>query len=55
MRIRANILCDAMVNGKAYLGRDGRWTTWEKAATFASVAAAERFAARHGVDLYGIF
>lgn len=55
MRIRMNILCDSTVNGEAYLGRNGCWTTWAKAAKFSSVGAAESFAARHGIDLYGIF
>ena len=55
MRIRMNVLCDSFVDGAAYLGRDGSWTTWSLAATFRTAAAAERFARRHGVELYGIF
>lgn len=50
MRIRKNSLMDDV-----YLGRDGKWTTWKKAAKFRSVDALERFAAKHGIEVYGIF
>jgi len=49
-RIRKNSLIEDL-----YLDRHGRWTTWEKAATFRSVDALEKFAAKCGVDVYGIF
>ena len=55
MRIRMNVLCDSMVSGAAYLDRSGRWVEWSKAARFKTVAAAERFSARHGIEVYGIF
>lgn len=45
-------------NSKAedvYLGRDGAWTTWEKAARFTTVETLERFATKYGVEVYGIF
>jgi hypothetical protein len=49
-RIRKNSLVEDL-----YLGRDGKWTTWEKAAKFKSVNALERFADRCGIKVYGIF
>jgi len=49
-RIRKNSLVEDV-----YLGRDGKWTTWAKAARFTSVAALERFAAKFGIEVYGIF
>ena len=55
MRIRMNVLCDWMVEGAAYLDRSGRWVEWSKAARFKTAAAAERFAARHGIEVHGIF
>ena len=38
-----------------YLGRGGKWTTWERAAKFSTVEALETFAAKCGVDVFGIF
>ena len=38
----------------SYLGRDGKWTTWERAARFSTVTALERFAEKWGVEVYGI-
>lgn len=38
-----------------YLGRNGAWTTWWKAATFSSQEAAEKFAKKCGVEVFGIF
>jgi len=55
MRIRMNVLCDSTVGGVAYLGRSGQWTTWAEAAKFKTAGAAERFAARRGIAVYGIF
>lgn len=49
-RIRKNSLVEDV-----YLGRDGKWTTWERAAKFRSVDALERFAEKHCVEIYGIF
>jgi len=49
-RIRKNSLVEDL-----YLGRDGAWTTWEMAAKFKTVEMLERFAAQHGVEVYGIF
>lgn len=49
-RIRKNSMTDDV-----YLGRDGKWTTWERAAKFSTVEALEKFAAKCGVMVYGIF
>lgn len=49
-RIRKNSLVENF-----YLGRDGKWTTWAKAARFSTVEALERFAEKHGIEVYGIF
>lgn len=38
-----------------YLSRDGKWTTWPKAAKFSNDDAAERFADKHGATGYGLF
>jgi hypothetical protein len=38
-----------------FLGRDGTWTSREKAAKFRTVESLELFAKQHGVDDYGIF
>ncbi len=49
-RVRKNSLTEDV-----YLGRDGKWTTWAKAAKFRSVDALERFAEKCGLLIYGIF
>ena len=49
-RIRKNSLTEDV-----YLDRHGRWTEWRLAATFSSQSAAEKFAAKHGILVYGIF
>ena len=49
-RIRKNSLVEDL-----YLDRQGRWTTWDRAAKFRSVDALERFAEKCGVVVYGIF
>lgn len=49
-RIRKNSLVEDV-----YLGRDGKWTTWEKAAKFRSIIALERFAEKCGIEVFGIF
>jgi hypothetical protein len=51
---RSQIRKDSLVED-VYLGRDGTWTTWERAASFLSVEALERFAAKHGIEVFGIF
>lgn len=37
------------------LSGDGQWTDWRNAATFASQDAAEAFALKCGVSVFGIF
>lgn len=49
-RIRKNSLTEDL-----YLDRRGRWTEWRLAATFSSQKTAEKFAAKHGILVYGIF
>lgn len=49
-RIRKNSLTESV-----YLDRQGRWNERHLAATFNSQEAAERFAAKHGILVYGIF
>ena len=49
-RIRKNLLVEDL-----YLGRDGAWTTWGKAARFSTVEALERFAEKCGIEVFGIF
>ena len=49
-RIRKNSLVEDV-----YLSRDGKWTTWERAAKFTSVEALERFVAECGIEVFGIF
>ena len=49
-RIRKNSLVEDV-----YLDRQGRWGTWAKAAKFRSVDALERFAAKCGIEVFGIF
>lgn len=49
-RIRMNSLSEDL-----YLGRDGSWTTWQRAARFTTVEALERFAGKYGIEVYGIF
>ena len=49
-RIRKNSLTEDV-----YLGRDGKWTSWQRAARFSTVEALERFAEKYGIEVYGIF
>ncbi|MGE3406446.1 MAG: hypothetical protein AB7I37_06485 [Pirellulales bacterium] len=49
-RVRKNSLIEDL-----YLGRDGQWTDWKNAATFASQDAAEAFARKCGITVCGIF
>ena len=49
-RVRKNSLAEDV-----YLGKDGNWTDWRNAATFASQDAADAFARRCGITVFGIF
>ena len=49
-RVRKNSLLEDL-----YLDRQGQWTDWRNAATFASQDAAEAFALKCGITVYGIF
>jgi len=49
-RIRINSMVEDL-----YLDRQGRWGTWAKAAKFSTVEALEKFAAKCGIEVYGIF
>jgi hypothetical protein len=50
MKIRKNSLTENL-----YLDRQGHWVPWRQAAWFNSERAAEDFAHRHGVDVFGLF
>ena len=50
VKIRKNSLTEAL-----YLDRQGRWVPWKDAAWFCSQEAAERFAQKHGIELFGLF
>lgn len=49
-RVRKNSLVEDL-----YLGRDGQWTDWRHAATFATQDAAEAFARKCEIAVFGIF
>lgn len=49
-RIRKNSLTEDL-----YLGRDGQWTDWSHAARFATQDAAQNFALKCGITVFGIF
>ncbi len=49
-RIRKNSLVEEL-----YLARNGEWTDWRNAATFATQDAAEAFALKCGITVFGIF
>lgn len=49
-RMRKNSLLEDV-----YLGRNGAWTTWERAARFSSQDVAERIAKKCGIAVFGIF
>ena len=50
VKIRKNSLTD-----NRYLHRKGQWVQWKDAAWFSSDRAAERFAQRHGIEVFGLF
>lgn len=50
VKIRKNSLTE-----NVYLDREGRWVSWRDAAWFSSDQAAERFAHRLGIDVFGLF
>lgn len=50
VKIRKNSLAENL-----YLDRQGRWVPWKNAAWFGSDRAAERFAQRRGIKVYGLF
>ncbi len=50
VKIRRNSLSENL-----YLNRQGQWVPWKEAAWFSSDIAAERFAERHGIMVYGLF
>ena len=49
-RIRKNAIWEDV-----YLDRNGQWTDWRHAAKFSSAEAAERFAAKCGIEVFGLF
>jgi hypothetical protein len=50
VKIRKNSLTENL-----YLDRQGRWVPWKRATWFGSAEAAERFACRHGIKVFGLF
>ncbi|MGO8746208.1 MAG: hypothetical protein ACLQNE_09480 [Thermoguttaceae bacterium] len=50
VKIRKNSLTENL-----YLDRQGQWASWKNAAWFSSEQAAERFANRHGIKVFGLF
>jgi hypothetical protein len=50
VKVRKNSLTE-----NRYLDRQGRWVPWKEAAWFSSDTAAERFALRHGIEVFGLF
>jgi len=50
VKIRKNSLTENL-----YLDRQGHWVPWKQAAWFSSDQAAERFAAKHGIKVFGLF
>jgi len=50
VKIRKNSLTENL-----YLDRQGRWVPWKDAAWFSSDQAAERFAQKHGIKVFGLF
>ena len=50
VKIRKNSLADNLC-----LDRQGRWVSWKNADWFSSDQAAERFAEKHGIEIYGLF
>jgi hypothetical protein len=50
VKIRKNSLTD-----NRYLDRQGRGVPWKDATWFCSDRSAERFAQRHGIEVFGLF
>ena len=50
VKIRKNSLMENL-----YLNRNGQWVPWRDATWFSSANAADRFAQRHGIKVYGLF
>ena len=50
VKIRKNSLTENLS-----LDRHGRWVPWKNAAWFSSDRAAERFAQKHGIEIFGLF
>jgi hypothetical protein len=50
VKIRKNGLSENL-----YLDRQGHWVPWKQAAWFSSDQAAERFAEKHGIKVFGLF
>ena len=50
VKIRKNSLTENL-----YLDRQGRWVPWKQAAWFCSDRAAERFAEKLGIKVFGLF
>ena len=50
VKIRRNSLTENL-----YLNRQGQWVPWKDAAWFSSQDAAERFATKHGIKVFGLF
>jgi hypothetical protein len=50
VKIRKNSLTENL-----YLDRQGHWVPWKDAAWFSSERAAERFAHKHGIEVFGLF
>jgi len=50
VKVRKNSLTENL-----YLDRQGRWVPWKNAAWFSSDSAAERFALRQGIGVFGLF
>ena len=50
VKIRKNSLSENL-----YLDRQGRWVPWRDAKWFASEQAAERFAQKQGIEVFGLF
>jgi hypothetical protein len=49
VRIRKNSLSEDV-----FLSRQGEWVSWKLAAQFASQNAAEKFAHKHGIEIFGL-
>jgi hypothetical protein len=50
VKVRKNSLTEDL-----YLDRQGRWVPWREAAWFRSDQAAEQFAQKHGIAVFGLF